>query len=92
MQNTCGVQTVSVSLNEGLTVLDLKEGNGVTLLVAERPEDSGFVSRRHGSEGRGVVSEGVGAAALAGAPGVASARRGEPACEGSADHGHPHCG
>ena len=57
MQKTAGVQTVSVSLNEGLTVLDLKEGNGVTLAQLRNVlKDSGFVSREARIEGRGVVS------------------------------------
>ena len=46
-----------VSLNEGLTVLDLKEGNTVTLAQLRTVlKNSGFVSREARIEGRGVVS------------------------------------
>lgn len=46
MQKVTGVETVRVSLNEGLTVLDLKAGNTVTLAVLRAIiKNNGFVSK-----------------------------------------------
>src|SRR4051812_40795418 len=46
MQKVAGVSAVRVSLNEGLTVLDLKPGNTVTLLrLREVIRNNGFVTR-----------------------------------------------
>ncbi len=45
MQKVDGVQSVHVSLNEGLTILDLKPGNSVTLAELRRViKNSGFAS------------------------------------------------
>jgi hypothetical protein len=46
MQKVDGVQTVRVSLKDGLTVLDLKPGNAVTLAkLREIVKSNGFVSK-----------------------------------------------
>jgi len=46
MQKVDGVQTVRVSLKDGLTVLDLKPGNAVTLArLREIIKSNGFVSK-----------------------------------------------
>ena len=46
MQKVTGVSSVRVSLNEGLTVLDLKPGNTVTLArLREVIRNNGFVTR-----------------------------------------------
>lgn len=46
MQKVNGVQGVRVSLNEGLTVLDLKPGNTVTVAALRQIiKNNGFVSK-----------------------------------------------
>jgi hypothetical protein len=46
MQKVNGVQTVRVSLNEGLTILDLKPGNSVTLAMLRQViKNNGFVPK-----------------------------------------------
>jgi len=46
MQKVNGVENARVSLNDGLTVLDLKPGNAVTLTkLRQIIKDNGFVSR-----------------------------------------------
>jgi copper chaperone CopZ len=46
MQKVDGVQNVKVSLNEGLTILDLKAGNSVTLATLRQIiKNNGFVSK-----------------------------------------------
>ena len=61
MQKIAGVQSVRVSLNDGLTILDLKPDNTVTLAKLRQViKDNGFVPREaqivaHGST---VVADG----------------------------------
>ena len=46
MQKVDGVQTVRVSLKDGLTILDLKPGNAATLAkLREVIKNNGFVSK-----------------------------------------------
>jgi hypothetical protein len=46
MQKVDGVQAVRVSLNDGLTILDLKPGNAITLAkLRQIIKNSGFVSK-----------------------------------------------
>jgi hypothetical protein len=46
MQKVDGVQTVRVSLKDGLTILDLKPGNSVTLATLRQIiKNNGFVSK-----------------------------------------------
>jgi hypothetical protein len=46
MQKVEGVQSVRVSLNDGLTILDLKAGNAVTLVkLRQIIKNNGFVSK-----------------------------------------------
>jgi hypothetical protein len=46
MQKVDGIQTVRVSLKDGLTILDLKPGNGVTLAkLRQIIKNNGFVSK-----------------------------------------------
>jgi hypothetical protein len=46
MQKVDGVQTARVSLKDGLTILDLKAGNAVTLAkLREIIKNNGFVSK-----------------------------------------------
>ena len=46
MQKVDGVQSVRVSLNDGLTILDLKAGNAVTLAkLRQIIKNNGFVSK-----------------------------------------------
>ena len=57
MRKIPGVKTVRVSLNDGLTVLDLDAGNTVTLgQLRTVLKNSGFVSREAQLEARGVVA------------------------------------
>ena len=57
MRKIPGVKTVRVSLNDGLTVLDLDAGNTVTLgQLRTVLKNSGFVSREAQLEARGVVT------------------------------------
>jgi ribosomal protein L19E len=46
MQKVEGVQAVRVSLNDGLTILDLKPGNAITLAkLRQIIKNNGFVSK-----------------------------------------------
>jgi len=57
MRKTPGVKAVRVSLNDGLTVLDLTEGNTVTLgRLRTVLKNSGFVSKEAKVEAAGTVS------------------------------------
>ena len=57
MQKVDGVQSVRVSLNEGLTILDLKPGNTVTLAkLRQIIKDNGFVSKDASVLARGSAS------------------------------------
>ena len=57
MRKTPGVKAVRVSLNEGVTVLDLTEGNTVTLgRLRTVLKNSGFVSKEAKVEAAGTVS------------------------------------
>jgi hypothetical protein len=56
MQKIAGVQTVRVSLNDGLTVLDLRAGNAVTLKQLRGVlKDNGFVSEDARLEAIGIA-------------------------------------
>ena len=62
MQNVTGVVSVRVSLNEGLTVLDLKPGNEVTLAQLRQViRNNGFVTRQAQVIAVGAVSTTSGA-------------------------------
>jgi hypothetical protein len=51
-----GVQTVRVSLNDGLTILELKPGNGVTLArLRQIIKNNGFISKDAGALARGTM-------------------------------------
>ena len=57
MQKVDGVQNVRVSLNDGLTILDFKPGNAVTLSTLRRIiKDNGFVSKEANLVARGRPS------------------------------------
>jgi hypothetical protein len=57
MRKVPGVATVRVSLNDGLTVLDLNPGNAVTLARLRTVlKNSGFVSREARIEAAGTVA------------------------------------
>jgi hypothetical protein len=57
MQKVDGVQTVRVSLNDGLTILDLKPGNTVTLAkIRQIIKNNGFVSKEANIVARGAAS------------------------------------
>jgi hypothetical protein len=57
MQKVTGVVSVRVSLNEGLTVLDLKPGNDVTLThLRQVIRNNGFVTREAQVVAVGAVS------------------------------------
>jgi hypothetical protein len=57
MRKIPGVKTVRVSLNDGLTVLDLDAGNTVTLgQLRTVLKNSGVMSREARLEARGVVA------------------------------------
>ena len=54
MQKVDGVQTVRVSLNDGLTILDLKPGNAVTVAkLRQIIKNNGFVSKEAVAIARG---------------------------------------
>lgn len=56
MQKVDGVASVRVSLNDGLTVLDLKPGNAVTLVkLRQIIKSNGFVSKEATVRARGSV-------------------------------------
>ena len=62
MQKVTGVVSVRVSLNEGLTVLDLKPGNDVTLAhLRQVIRNNGFVTKEAMVVAVGVVSTTSGA-------------------------------
>jgi len=55
MQKVDGIQAVRVSLNDGLTMLDLKPGNAVTLAkLRQIIKNNGFVSKDVAVVARGV--------------------------------------
>ena len=57
MQKVPGVSAVRVSLNEGLTVIDLKPDNTVTLSgLRQVIRNKGFVTRSAEITARGVVT------------------------------------
>jgi hypothetical protein len=57
MQKVDGVQSVRVSLNEGLTTLDLKPGNAVTLArIRQVIKNNGFVSTEANIVARGSAN------------------------------------
>ena len=57
MQKVPGVSTVKVSLNEGLTVLDLKPGNAVTLAnLRQIIRNNGFTTNESQVVARGTVT------------------------------------
>jgi copper chaperone CopZ len=57
IQKVDGVQNVRVSLNDGLTILDLKPGNGVTLAnLRQIIKNNGFVSKEASVLARGAPS------------------------------------
>ena len=54
MQKVDGVQTVRVSLNDGLTILDLKPGNAVTMAkLRQIIKNNGFVAKEASVIARG---------------------------------------
>ena len=56
MQKVDGVENVRVSLNDGLTILDLKPGNVVTLArLRQIIKNSGFVSKDASLLARGTT-------------------------------------
>ena len=58
MQKVDGVQSVRVSLNNGLTILDLKPGNAVTLAkLRQIIKNNGFVSKEVTAVARGTVAD-----------------------------------
>lgn len=60
MQKVDGVQSVRVSLNDGLTILDLKPGNSVTLAQLRKIiKNNGFVSKEATVVARGTPSAGA---------------------------------
>jgi hypothetical protein len=60
MKKVDGVQIVRVSLNDGMTILDLKPGNAVTLAkLRQIIKNNGFVSKEASVVARGAVA-GVG--------------------------------
>ena len=57
MKKVDGVQTVRLSLNDGLTILDLKPGNAVTLAKLRQViKNNGFVSKEAQIVARGSTS------------------------------------
>ena len=57
MQKVDGIQNVRVTLNDGLTILDLKPGNTVTLAkLRQIIKSNGFVSKEATVLARGSVS------------------------------------
>jgi hypothetical protein len=62
MQKVDGVQTVKVSLNDGLTILDLKPDNTVTLARRRQViKSNGFVSKEAQIVARGSIATESGA-------------------------------
>jgi hypothetical protein len=63
MQKVDGVQNVKVSLNDGLTILDLKPDNTVTLAKLRQViKNNGFVAKEAQIVARGSITGGSGAA------------------------------
>jgi hypothetical protein len=57
MQKVDGVQAARVSLNDGLTILDLKPGNDITLAkLRQIIKNNGFVSKDANVIARGVAN------------------------------------
>jgi hypothetical protein len=62
MQKVDGIEAVRVSLNEGLTVLDLRPGNSVTLArLRQIIKNNGFVSKEAHVTAAGAARTQVGA-------------------------------
>ena len=58
MQKLDGVQNVRVSLNEGLTMLDLTPGNSVTLAkLRQIIKNNGFVTKNVSMRARGSAAD-----------------------------------
>jgi hypothetical protein len=58
MQKVDGVQSVRVSLNDGLTILDLKPENAVTMAkLRQIIKNNGFVSKEATAVARGTVAD-----------------------------------
>jgi len=58
MQKVDGVQGVKVKLNDGLTILDLKPGNTITLAkIRQIIKNNGFVSKEAAVVARGAPSD-----------------------------------
>ena len=59
MQKVDGVQDVRVSLKDGLTILELKSGNAVTLArLRQIVKNNGFVSKDAAVVARGAPADG----------------------------------
>jgi hypothetical protein len=57
MEKVDGIHTARVSLNDGLTILDLKPGNAVTLAkLRQIIKNNGFVSKEANVLARGVAT------------------------------------
>ena len=57
MQKVDGIQAVRVSLKDGLTILDLKPDNAVTLAILRQIiKNNGFVSKEASVVARGVAN------------------------------------
>jgi hypothetical protein len=57
MQKVDGVETARVSLNDGLTILDLKPGNTVTLAkIRQIIKNAGFMSKEAAVTARGTLN------------------------------------
>jgi hypothetical protein len=62
MQKVDGVQNVKVSLNDGLTILDLKPNNTITLVKLRQViKNNGFVSKEAQIIAHGSMTGGAGA-------------------------------
>jgi hypothetical protein len=56
MQKVDGIQKVRVSLNDGLTILDLKPGNSVTMATLRQViKNNGFVAKEANVVARGAA-------------------------------------
>jgi copper chaperone CopZ len=57
MQKVAGIHSVRISLNDGLTILDLESGNTVTLAkIRQVIKSNGFVSKEATVRARGSVN------------------------------------
>jgi hypothetical protein len=65
MQKVDGVQNVKVSLNDGLTILDLRPNNTVTLVKLRQViKNNGFVSKEAQIVAHGSITGGAGGGAF----------------------------